>query len=71
MACKQAGFPYGASEAIGGSEFGSGMGQIWLDYLYCEGNETTLFNCDKRYPTGVIPYCGHYGDVGAICIPVR
>ena len=70
VACKQAGFPYGATEAIGGSGFGSGMGQIWLDDLHCEGNETSLFNCNKNYATGV-HNCGHQEDVGAICIPVR
>ena len=70
VACKQAGFPYGASEAIGALGFGRGTGEIWLDELYCEGNETTLFNCDKRYPTGDVRSCPHY-DVGVICIPVR
>ena len=70
VACKQAGFPYGATEAIGGSGFGSGTGQIWLDDLHCEGNETSLFNCDKNNPNGV-HNCGHHNDAGAICIPVR
>ena len=70
VACKQAGFPYGATEAVGGSVFGRGMGQIWLDDLHCEGNETSLFNCDKGRPTGQHS-CGHTSDAGARCIPVR
>lgn len=68
VACRQLGFPYGASEAI--SEFGGGTGPIWLDDLNCGTGANSLFDCPS--PTGVGTHnCDHSEDAGAVCIPVR
>ena len=66
-ACRQLGFPYGASEAI--TQFGGGTGQIWLDNLGCSATANNLFNC----PGNSIGdhNCVHSEDAGAVCIPVR
>ena len=42
--------------------FGQGQGQIVLDDVACNGNETRLVDCSNG-----IPNCGHYEDVGVIC----
>ena len=70
VACRQLGFPYGASRAITQAGFGMGTGQIWLDDLYCGATQTNLFSCNKGRPTGS-HNCDHSEDAGAICIPVR
>ena len=67
VACRQLGFPYGASREIVG--FGGGTGPIWLDDLYCS-TQTNLFSCPKGQPTGS-HNCDHSEDAGAVCIPVR
>jgi len=67
-ACRQLGFPFGASENI--REFGGGTGRIWLDDLFCGANGQNLLNCDKGSPTGT-HNCDHSEDAGATCIPVR
>ena len=67
VACRQLGFPYGASEAI--SQFGGGTGPIWLDNLGCYATGDSLFDCVGN-PIG-IHNCVHSEDAGAVCIPVR
>ena len=69
VACRQLGFPYGASSAITEAGFGSGIGQIWLNDLYCGVSETSLFSCNKGRPIGS-HNCSHNEDAGTICIPV-
>ena len=67
-ACRQLGFPHGASQYI--REFGGGTGRIWLDDLYCGASNNNLFNCNKGSPLG-IHNCVHAEDAGTVCIPVR
>lgn len=66
-ACRQLGFPYGASEAI--DRFGGGTGPIWLDNLDCSSTADNLFECPGN-PIGT-HNCLHSEDAGAACIPVR
>ena len=42
--------------------FGAGEGQIVLDNVRCNGNETRLVDCSNE-----IPNCQHSEDVGVIC----
>ena len=67
-ACRQLGFPYGASEAI--SQFGGGTGPIWLDDLHCGAASNNLLNCPSGTTVGY-HNCDHSEDAGAVCIPVR
>ena len=49
------------------ARFGSGSGPIWLDYLYCDGNEHSLLNCSHRGIGGTSRFCTHLDDVGVQC----
>ena len=67
-ACRQLGFPFGASEAISG--FGGGTGPIWLDNLVCGVGHNSLFRCWT--PGGIgVHNCDHSEDAGLTCIPIR
>ena len=48
--------------------FGHGVGPIWLDNLYCLGNESSLINCSHRGLGVISTYCDHHDDVGVQCI---
>ena len=43
-------------------------GQIWLDDVYCVGNESRLIDCPAR-PLGVYS-CSHNEDAGVSCPPI-
>ena len=47
--------------------YGRGSGPIWLDYLRCTGNETSLLNCSHSGIGITRYYCGHDDDVGVEC----
>ena len=68
VACRQLGFPYGATLEI--LRYGGGTGRIWLDDLYCGTTQTNLFSCNKGRPTGS-HNCNHDEDAGVICKPIR
>ena len=42
-------------------------GPIWLDGLDCQGNETSILDCDHGL-TGETEYCGHREDVAVSCV---
>ena len=45
--------------------FAAGSGQIWLNNLGCDGDESSLFGCSHD---GVgVHNCGHSEDVGVVC----
>eukprot|EP00731_Ephydatia_muelleri_P013551 Em0007g861a len=67
VVCRQLGFPT-ALEAVSYAGFGQGTGQIWLDNVQCNGNETSLLQCSYN-PFGVHD-CSHYEDAGVRCAPV-
>ena len=47
--------------------YGQGSGPIWLNRLYCTGNEGSLLECERRYDIGNPYGCSHSEDVGVIC----
>lgn len=46
--CRQLGFP-GALRHTHSSQFGYGLPKIWMDNMYCVGNEKAISDC--RYCT--------------------
>ena len=64
MTCKSLGFP-GAIAAIGGAYFGPGTGNVWLDNVFCTGNELFLQSCSFTGFGSVS--CPHSRDVGVFC----
>ena len=53
------------------AHFGSGSGPIWLDYLYCDGNENSLLNCSHRGIGATALLCDHSDDVGVHCPGIK
>ena len=48
--------------------YGPGSGPIWLAYLACTGNETSLRYCPHGGIGIISGYCNnHYSDVGVVC----
>lgn len=64
MVCKQLDCG-SAVKATSEAFHGAGTGDIWLDDVECEGNETHLWDCpSKKFGDH---NCGHKEDAGVIC----
>ena len=48
------------------SNYGPGIGPIWLDNVMCDGNEPSLARC-SHLGVGIIEDCTHAKDVGLKC----
>ena len=58
------GYSYGP---VGSLKFSQGTGPILLGYLYCNGEESNLIECNQNYRYTRI-YCqSHYYDAAVIC----
>ena len=66
VVCRQLGFE-GALAAYGASEFGQGIGQIWLDEVQCGGDESSISECVHREWGD--HDCSHYSTAGVVCRP--
>ncbi|XP_078379682.1 scavenger receptor cysteine-rich domain-containing protein DMBT1-like isoform X2 [Oculina patagonica] len=68
VVCRELGYA-GAVTAVryAADRYGQGTGVIWMSYVDCKGNETSLLECKQRYRWGM-HYCRHYQDAGVICI---
>ncbi|PIK48342.1 putative deleted in malignant brain tumors 1 protein-like [Apostichopus japonicus] len=64
VVCCELGFD-GALEAPGGAFFGPGIGNIHLNDVNCNGNETYLVDCNHQRHGN----CVHFEDAGVVCIP--
>ncbi|XP_078270799.1 scavenger receptor cysteine-rich domain-containing protein DMBT1-like [Rhinoraja longicauda] len=66
VVCRQVSCGF-AQSARGSSQFGEGMGDIWLDDVECVGTESNLRQCKIR---AVGEHnCAHAEDAGVICNP--
>ena len=55
----------GALTAPADAAFGQGVGQIWLTYVQCVGDETSIFECN--HGGWGIHNCGYNNDASAVC----
>ena len=62
--CRQLGYPDAVSSPWS-ARFGAGRGQIWLDDVNCQGNETSIVYCGHR--GWGINNCHHNEDASVVC----
>ena len=61
VVCRQLGF----GPAVDITFYGGGSGEIWLNYVDCDGTESNIGDCPH---TGwYYDYCNHYEDAGVRC----
>ncbi len=63
VACRQLGYD-GYIEHWKYAAFGYGKGNVWLRYLQCSGQESSLFSCSNSLG---YQSCNHYKDVTVRC----
>ena len=51
----------------GSSIYGRGNGPIMFGYMYCNGNENSLFNCIRSVFSVISSCSSHYYDLGIKC----
>ena len=49
------------------AHYGRATGPIWLDYLRCTGNESTILNCTNYGASSISSFCDHGDDAGVEC----
>ncbi|XP_019854525.1 PREDICTED: deleted in malignant brain tumors 1 protein-like [Amphimedon queenslandica] len=70
VACRQLGHQALGSTYSTGT-FGQGDGVIAFGYLYCNGNEQSLFDCQRNVFSVKSGYCtSHQYDIGITCEPL-
>ena len=47
--------------------YGRATGPIWLDYLRCTGNESSILNCTHYGIASISSLCDHGDDAGVEC----
>ena len=62
VVCRQLGYRYTSLSTL---KFGPGNGTIWLDNVYCTGNESSILECDHG---GLLQHdCDNSEDIGVVC----
>ncbi|XP_078659335.1 scavenger receptor cysteine-rich domain superfamily protein-like [Branchiostoma floridae x Branchiostoma belcheri] len=69
VVCRQLGFASG-KYVRSRDYFGQGHGRIWLKYVACSGNESSVHSCSHG-GWGATRYCSHSDDVGVVCTNTR
>ena len=64
VVCLMLGYPY-AIAAIGPSTFGDGHGRVWVDNVWCKGEESTLLDCPLQGWS--VQSCKQGDYAGVIC----
>ena len=64
VVCRELGYPDAVS-APHSARFGQGSGPIWLDDVFCSGNESSIVDCGHN--GWGVENCGHYEDASVIC----
>ncbi|XP_048727704.2 mucin-4-like isoform X2 [Ostrea edulis] len=67
VVCRSLGFPWNTSESYCCSRYGQGTGVIWMDNVYCIGNEERIELCSHNGWGN--HNCVHYEDVSVNCLP--
>ena len=65
VVCKQLGFQSEGAIPFSRAAFGQGTGNIILDNLNCNGNESNIFDCPHNGEN--VHNCGHDEDAGVFC----
>ena len=63
VVCRQLGYSAGVVVAFSNAYFGQGIGPILLDNVHCNGNESTLLDCNHLNQSN----CAHSSDAGVRC----
>ena len=64
VVCRELGYPDAVS-APHIAHFGQGSGPIWLDNVFCSGNEKSIVDCGHN--GWGVENCGHNEDASVIC----
>ena len=64
VVCRSLGYSDASSAPIS-AHFGQGSGQVWLDDVNCQGDETSLERCS--HSGWDVHNCGHHEDASVIC----
>ena len=67
VVCRQLGFP-DAERTLFRHAVPDGSGPVWINYLHCDGSESSLFSCRHDVWRNFIAYCGHTMDAGVRCM---
>ena len=64
VVCRQLGYVRAVDVAF----YGRGSGQIWLNYVNCDGTESTIGECSHEgWIYDIYVDCTHYNDAGVRC----
>ena len=64
VVCRELGYPDAVS-APHRARFGQGSGPIWLDNVFCSGNESSIVDCGHN--GWGVENCAHSEDASVIC----